>query len=137
MSATPTLATDAFSLCRDVTIPRNVPLTTQVEAVRSAYQRLTGRELPYCEAMRCLDRIFMDRREDGHDLYSPEPIPVEYSAVAAYLVSETYSDEAIRLFIRYAEQTGSAYGSGVLDGEDREAVQAILDRINLGQMATV
>jgi len=105
----------AFSLVRDCPLPDG-SIAGQVDAVRAYYWRVTGRELPYPDAIRALDKILADRPDD--DPCSSRPIPTELAPVVAYMESQQYSDAAILVTIREIERTGTARLSPTIEGED-------------------
>lgn len=113
-----------FLLCRDVELPRTAAIVPQLGAVLACYHRLTGLSLDTMAALHLLDQIRADRPEC--DQCSPRPIPAELAPIAAYLSELGYDRDAIYLTIREIERTGTAMLSCALDGEDREAVEALI-----------
>jgi hypothetical protein len=113
-----------FLLCRDVELPRTGAIVPQLGAVLACYHRLTGLSLDTMAALHLLDQIRADRPEC--DPCSPRPIPAELAPIASFMAEAGYDRDAIYLTIREIERTGTAMLSVSLDGEDREAVEALI-----------
>lgn len=113
-----------FLLCRDVELPRTPAIVPQLGAVMAHYHKLTGLSLDTMTAVCLLDQIRADRPEC--DPCSPRPIPGGLAAVASYMAEAGYDRDAIYLTVREVERTGTAMLSVALDGDDREAVEALI-----------
>jgi hypothetical protein len=115
----------AFSLCRDVRLPRGESIAPQVWRIIRHYREVTGLDLDPLEAVWVLDEIRKDRQGIA-DPYDPRPIPVDLAPICDYMIRETYNDTEIYLTIREIERTGTAELSCGLDGCDREAVEQLI-----------
>jgi hypothetical protein len=55
------MTTTNYNIVRDIKLPATDSILALVDAVRGYYRVLTGLDLDYREAIRCLDRIHTER----------------------------------------------------------------------------
>jgi hypothetical protein len=96
------------------------PTLAQIEAVMASHRRLTGQAMDWRTAVRRLDTFNAIHCRDDF------PVKTRDVVVGCWLVSETYSTEAINKILAYTAIFGRAHDCPYLDPGDAAVVDDLL-----------